>query len=97
MVGRLMADDQDDKSDRSDWEQVHEEALLEYDRDYAREKGNIDEAYEDLRFRRGKLEDQWTPEALAVRAGRPWRSRVSAPESGRTTGVEKACTGVAPS
>ena len=58
-------------TDRSDWAKVHEEALKEYDRDYAREKNNIDEAYEDLRFRRGKLEDQWAPEALQARVGRP--------------------------
>jgi regulator of protease activity HflC (stomatin/prohibitin superfamily) len=58
-------------TDRSDWAKVHEEAMKEYDRDYAREKNNIDEAYEDLRFRRGKLEDQWAPEALQARVGRP--------------------------
>jgi hypothetical protein len=57
MAGRLMADyddDQDKDESKSDWEEVHEEALLEYDRDYAREQGNIDEAYQDLRFRRGR-------------------------------------------
>lgn len=58
-------------AEKSDWEEIHKQAMEEYDRDYAREKNNIDQAYEDLRFRRGKLEDQWTPEALAVRAGRP--------------------------
>ena len=64
--------DQDkDDAPKSDWEKVHQEALLEYDRNYAREHGNIDEAYEDLRFRRGRLEDQWTPEALEQRKGRP--------------------------
>ncbi len=58
-------------ADKSDWPEIHKQAMEEYDRDYAREKHNIDQAYEDLRFRRGKLEDQWTPEALAARVGRP--------------------------
>lgn len=71
-----MADDYDDDQDKdteskSDWEAVHEEALLEYDRDYARERGNIEEAYEDLRFRRGRREDQWDALALEARKGRP--------------------------
>lgn len=69
-----MADYDDapeDKAGKSDWEQVHEEALLEYDRDYAREKSNIDQAYEDLRFRRGELNDQWDALALEARKGRP--------------------------
>lgn len=69
-------DDQDDdkdktEADKSDWAAVHEEALLEYDRDYNRERGNIEEAYEDLRFRRGRKEDQWDALALAARINRP--------------------------
>jgi len=56
---------------KSEWEKIHEEALLEYDRDYAHEKSNIDDAYEDLRFRRGRLTDQWSPDALEARKGRP--------------------------
>jgi hypothetical protein len=56
---------------KSDWAAVHEEALLEYDRDYNRERGNIEEAYEDLRFRRGRREDQWDAMALEARKGRP--------------------------
>jgi hypothetical protein len=64
-------DDQDKDESKSDWEQVHEDALLEYDRDYAREQGNIDEAYQDLRFRRGRKEDQWDALALEARVGRP--------------------------
>jgi hypothetical protein len=56
---------------KSDWAEVHEEAMLEYERDYAHEKNNIDEAYEDLRFRRGRLTDQWDPIALEARKGRP--------------------------
>jgi hypothetical protein len=74
MAGRLMADyddDQDKNESKSDWEEVHEEALTEYDRDYAREQGNIDEAYQDLRFRRGRIEDQWDALALEARKGRP--------------------------
>jgi hypothetical protein len=64
-------DDAGERKDTSDWEAVHEEALLEYERDYAHEKPNIDDAYEDLRFRRGTLSDQWTAEALDARRGRP--------------------------
>jgi hypothetical protein len=67
-------DPQDEKkpsASKADWEAVHEEALLEYERDYERERSNIDEAYEDLKFRRGRLEDQWDPEALQLRKGRP--------------------------
>ncbi len=56
---------------KKDWPKIHEEALLEYDRDYNRERGNIEEAYEDLRFRRGRKEDQWDPLALESRKGRP--------------------------
>ena len=69
--------DADDKAEAKEptqneaWEAVHEEALLEYERDYERERGNIDEAYEDLRFRRGNKSDQWSPEALEARKGRP--------------------------
>jgi hypothetical protein len=64
--------DEDDKSTpKSDWEAVHEDALKEYERDYERERANIDEAYEDLRFRRGKLTDQWDALALEARKGRP--------------------------
>src|SRR5689334_19254529 len=68
--GAANEPDADDKS-KSDWPEIHKQAMEEYDRDYAREKHNIDQAYDDLRFRRGKLEDQWTPEALAARTGRP--------------------------
>lgn len=69
--------DADDKAEAKEpkqneaWAAIHEEALLEYERDYERERGNIDEAYEDLRFRRGNKADQWTPEALEARKGRP--------------------------
>jgi hypothetical protein len=64
---------QEDKTSepKADWEAVHEEALKEYERDYERERSNIDEAYEDLKFRRGRLEDQWDRLALEMRKGRP--------------------------
>jgi hypothetical protein len=62
---------EDDKKPKSDWPEIHKEALLEYERDYAREQGNIADAYEDLRFRRGRLSDQWDALALEARKGRP--------------------------
>jgi hypothetical protein len=64
-------DEDDTKKSGKDWPEVHKAAMEEYERDYAREQGNIDEAYEDLRFRRGRQSDQWTAEALEVRKGRP--------------------------
>lgn len=48
----------------------HKEALERYQRAYDREKDNIDEAYEDLRFRRGRPEDQWPAEELNKRRGK---------------------------
>lgn len=54
-----------------DWADVHSRALKEYERDYQKERRNILEAYNDLKFRRGELEDQWDAEALAQRKGRP--------------------------
>lgn len=56
---------------KSDWPSTHERALKEYNRAYERERANIDEAYEDLKFRRGKVEDQWDAAALEARKGRP--------------------------
>lgn len=47
------------------------QALEDYDSAYEFQRGNIDDANEDLRFRRGRQEDQWTPEALAMRGDRP--------------------------
>src|SRR5690242_7275041 len=64
-------DDADESKPKADWEKVHAEALLEYERDYAREQGNIEDAYEDLRFRRGRQSDQWDALALESRKGRP--------------------------
>jgi hypothetical protein len=51
--------------------EVHKTAIEEYDRDYLKERNNIDEAYEDLRFRRGTLQDQWDQAALDARKNRP--------------------------
>jgi len=53
------------------WEDVHRQAIEEYTRDYDKERANIDDAYEDLRFRRGRQSDQWDEEALKARKGRP--------------------------
>lgn len=47
------------------------QALEDYDAAYEFQKGNIDDANEDLRFRRGRMEDQWTKEALDMRGDRP--------------------------
>lgn len=65
-------DDEDDEGvDKSKWPEIHVEALLEYERAFERERSNIEEAYDDLRFRRGRVSDQWDPIALAARVGRP--------------------------
>lgn len=69
--GNKDADDASKAVSKKDWQEVHANALLEYERDFLREQSNIDDAYEDLRFRRGRLSDQWTPEALQQRQGRP--------------------------
>lgn len=63
--------DEDATEANPKWPDLHSEALKEYERDFERERTNIDEAYEDLKFRRGRQEDQWSPEALAQRANRP--------------------------
>lgn len=64
-------DKKDDKKKSADWEAVHKQAIEEYERDYAKERNNIDDAYEDLRFRRGRRDDQWDQAALEARKGRP--------------------------
>jgi hypothetical protein len=64
-------DDDDDYVDQSKWPEIHREAMLEYERGWEREHQNIDEAYDDLRFRRGRQADQWEPNALLARKGRP--------------------------
>lgn len=56
---------------KSDWEAVHERAMEEYARDYEHDRRNIEEAYSDLTFRRGNIEDQWDAKALEARKGRP--------------------------
>lgn len=75
MADQYDADDANkqtgDDKPKSEWPVIHREALLEYERDYAREQGNIKDAYEDLRFRRGRLSDQWDALALEARKGRP--------------------------
>jgi hypothetical protein len=63
--------DKNDKTGSTGWEKVHEEAMEAYERDFERERSNIDDAYEDLRFRRGRLSDQWDALALEARKGRP--------------------------
>lgn len=50
---------------------ILKQALEDYDSAYEFQRANIDEANEDLRFRRGRREDQWDQEALKVRKGRP--------------------------
>ncbi len=50
---------------------IVKQALEDYEAAYQFQRGNIDEANEDLRFRRGRPEDQWTPEALRMRGDRP--------------------------
>lgn len=64
-------DDDDDQVDESKWPEIHREAMLEYERGWEREHTNIQEAYDDLRFRRGRVTDQWEPLALIARTGRP--------------------------
>lgn len=55
----------------SGWPSVHERAMEEYARDYSHDRRNIEEAYSDLAFRRGNVEDQWDRAALDARKGRP--------------------------
>lgn len=50
---------------------IVKQAMEDYEAAYAFQRGNIDEANEDLRFRRGRKEDQWDAAALAVRGDRP--------------------------
>jgi hypothetical protein len=50
---------------------ILKQALEDYDSAYEFQRGNIDEATEDLKFRRGRPEDQWTKEALDMRGDRP--------------------------
>src|ERR1041385_8292182 len=58
-----MADTKDDD--------ILKEALENYETAYEYQRANIDEANEDLRFRRGRQEDQWGADAIAMRGNRP--------------------------
>jgi hypothetical protein len=58
------------KSEKADAD-ILKQALEDYDSAYEFQRGNIDEANEDLRFRRGRKEDQWDANALEVRKDRP--------------------------
>ena len=58
----------EEKPESSD--DVHKEAMERYKRAWDRERDNINEAYEDLRFRRGRPEDQWPREELEKRKGK---------------------------
>lgn len=58
------------KKDKKD-DDIIKQALEDYDAAYEFQRGNIDDANEDLRFRRGRTEDQWTAEALQMRGDRP--------------------------
>lgn len=60
-----------DKKDTKADADILKQALEDYDAAYEFQRGNIDDANEDLRFRRGRTEDQWTAEALAMRGDRP--------------------------
>jgi len=50
---------------------ILKQALEDYDAAYEFQRGNIEDANEDLKFRRGRPEDQWSPEAIAMRGDRP--------------------------
>jgi hypothetical protein len=50
---------------------ILKQALEDYDVAYQYQRGNMDEAYEDLRFRRGRKEDQWDANAITARGDRP--------------------------
>jgi len=52
-------------------DEILRQALEDYEAAYEFQRTNIDEANEDLRFRRGRKEDQWDQAALDVRADRP--------------------------
>lgn len=70
-AGKEDAGESATASESAEWREIHDDAMEEYERAWERERDNQDEAYEDLKFRRGRQEDQWTPEALLQRNGRP--------------------------
>lgn len=65
------ADKPEQRKEGKDDADILRQALEDYDAAYQFQRGNIDDAYEDLRFRRGRPEDQWTQAALAMRGDRP--------------------------
>lgn len=66
-----MADDKKADKATSEKDDILTEALANYENAYEFARHNIDEAMEDLRFRRGRKEDQWPKEAIEVRKDRP--------------------------
>jgi hypothetical protein len=67
-----MAYEEPDKAKKPKQDdELLKQALEEYEAAYEFQRGNIDEANEDLKFRRGRKEDQWSPEALDMRGDRP--------------------------
>ncbi len=71
MVGDEQADTKAKQKDDGTDDDILKQALEDYDAAYEFQRGNIDDAYEDLRFRRGRKEDQWSQQALDVRGDRP--------------------------
>jgi hypothetical protein len=65
------ADAKEKPKDSTKDAEILKQALEDYDAAYEFQRGNIDEANEDLKFRRGRKEDQWDQEALSARANRP--------------------------
>ena len=59
------------KDGKAAWPDIHAKARKQYTTGYERERQNIENAYDDLKFRRGEVEDQWDAEALKARKGRP--------------------------
>jgi hypothetical protein len=62
---------QDARKPKKGDDEILRQALEDYEAAYEFQRANIDEANEDLRFRRGRKEDQWDAAALEVRADRP--------------------------
>jgi hypothetical protein len=56
--------DQTTSIQEADWEEVHKQPWRNTTATYDKERNNIDEAYEDLRFRRGTLRRSMGSEAL---------------------------------
>jgi len=60
-----------EKKKSIDKDGILREARKRLQRAMEAEKENRDLALDDLKFLRGRQDDQWTPEALAAREGRP--------------------------